>query len=148
MKSKVLVTAISALLLAAPAVAAEFNPGSSDLSDYKQKANQHIDDLPGFVKDLVGDQDINVYVDRNQSENYNFSIQMNETRVEQIGNSSLENPDLEAWTSSRVIENITESEKPVQNMKSAVDTGEIRYQANDVWTKVKIFFAETFMNLV
>lgn len=146
MKRKAVITAISLALFMAPAAAFELNEGN--LSEYKETANQHTDELPDFVKDLVGDQDINVYIDRNQSESHNISLQMNNTKVEEIQNQSLQQPDLEVWTSNDVMENISESEQPVQQMQTAIDNEEIRYEANDTWTKVKIFFAETFMNLL
>ena len=149
MKRKAIITAISLTLLITPmATAAEIQINQDSLSEYKEIANQNSDQLPNFVKDLIGDQDINIYIDRNQSESYNISLQMNGTKIEGIDNQSLEKPDLEVWTSTKVISNISESDQPVERMRNAIDEEEIKYQANDTWTKIKIFFAETFMNLV
>jgi len=148
MKQRAVITAISLALFMAPAAtAADFDLDQESLNDYKDTANQHSDQLPDFVKDLVDDQDINVYIDRNQSESYNLSLQMNGTRVETIDNQSLEQPDIEVWTSTDIIENISESEQPVEQIRTAIDEDEIEYQANDTWTKIKLFFAETFMSM-
>ncbi len=147
MKQRLVITAISLALLMAPAVtAADFNLDQENLDDYRETANNHSEELPKFVKDLVGDQDINIYIDRNLSETYNLSLQMNGTEIENIDNQSLEKPDLEVWTSTDIIQNISESEQPVEEIKTAINEDKIEYQANDTWTKIKLFFAETFMD--
>lgn len=147
MKQRLVITAISlALFLAPAATAAEFDVDQENLDDYREMANNHSDELPDFVKDLVGDQDINVYIDSNLSESYNLSLQMNGTEIENIDNQSLEQPDLEVWTSADIIQNISESDQPVEQMRTAINEDEIEYQANDTWTKIKLFFAETFMD--
>lgn len=142
-----MITAISLALFMAPAAtAAEFDLDQESLKDYKEIANNHSDELPDFVKDLVGDQDINIYIDRNQSESYNLSFQINGTEIETIDNQSIEQADLEVWTSTEIIQNISESDQPVEQMRTAIDEEEIEYQANDTWTRIKVFFAETFMD--
>ena len=147
MKRKLMITAISLALFMAPAAtAAEFDLDQESLKDYKEIANNHSDELPDFVKDLVGDQDINIYIDRNQSESYNLSFQINGTEIETIDNQSIEQADLEVWTSTEIIQNISESDQPVEQMRTAIDEEEIEYQANDTWTRIKVFFAETFMD--
>lgn len=148
MKRRAVITAVSLCLFLAPAAtAAELETDQNSLSEYKEVANQNSEQLPDFVKDLIGDKDISIYIDANESQSHNLSLQMNGTQVETIDNQSLENPDVEVWTSSRIIQNISESEEPVEQMKSAINEDDIEYQANDAWTKIKLFFAETFMNL-
>lgn len=148
MKRRAIITVVSLALFMAPAAtAAEFDSDQESLNNYKDIANNHSDELPEFVKDLVGDQDINIYIDRNQSESYNLSLQMNGTQVKNISNQSLEQSDIEVWTSTEIIENISESDQPVEDMRAAINEEKIEYQANDTWTKIKLFFTETFMNL-
>lgn len=127
--------------------AAEFQTNTENLDNYKELANSNSDALPDFVKDLIGDQDINIYLDANESESYNLSLQMNGTRVDVIDNSSLDKPDIEVWTSTDIVENITESDQPVDSIRTAIEENEIEYQSNDTWTQIKIFFAEAFMSL-
>jgi hypothetical protein len=147
MSKRTIVTAISLVLLIMPVTsAAEFNLEQEILNEYKEVANSNSDKLPDFVKNLVGDQNINVYVNRDHSESFNMSLKMNGTQVEAIGNHSLEDPDLEIWTSTDIIQNISESERPVEQVKAAIDEDKIRYEANDTWTKIQLFFAETFMS--
>jgi hypothetical protein len=147
MRRKAVITAISLALLVAPAAtAADFGPEQETLDEYKDIANQNSDRLPDFVKNLAGNQDINVYIDRQDAESYNLSIQTNSTMIENVEDSSLDQPDIETWTSTRVIENVSESDQPVERIKTAINEEDIEYQANDTWTKIKLFFAETFMN--
>jgi len=147
MRRKAVITAISLALLVAPAAtAADFGAEQETLDEYKDIANQNSDRLPDFVKNLAGNQDINVYIDRQDAESYNLSIQTNSTMIENVEDSSLDQPDIEIWTSTRVIENVSESDQPVERIKTAINEEDIEYQANDTWTKIKLFFAETFMN--
>jgi len=140
MRRKAVITAISLALLVAPAAtAADFGPEQETLDEYKDIANQNSDRLPDFVKNLAGNQDINVYIDRQDAESYNLSIQTNSTMIENVEDSSLDQPDIEIWTSTRVIENVSESDQPVERIKTAINEEDIEYQANDTWTKIKLF---------
>jgi len=149
MKLETVITAISLSLILAPAAsAAEFELDQNNLSEYKETANQHLDELPDFVKNIVGDQDINVYIDSNKSESHNLSLQMKDTTIETIDSQSLEKPNIEVWTSSEIIEELAEANHSAKELKTSIKEDEIRYQANDTWTKIKLFFAETFMNFL
>lgn len=148
MERRAIITAISLALFMAPAAtAAEFESNPDNLTEYKDLVNENFEQLPDFVKNLVGDQNINIYIDRNQSESYNLSLQMNGTQVESINNKSLEQPNIEVWTSTEIIENITESDQPAKQMGSAIDEEKIEYRANDTWTKITLFFAGNLMKL-
>lgn len=149
MKNRIVITAIFlGLFMASSATAAHLQADQNSLSDYKKVANQNSERLPVFVKDLVRNKNINFYIERSQSENVNLSVQMDGTKVETIENGSLDNPDIEVWTSSKTIHEISDSDKPVDETKSAINQGDIEYQSNDTWTTVKLFIAETFMNFL
>ncbi|QKQ98262.1 hypothetical protein GKQ38_01870 [Candidatus Nanohaloarchaea archaeon] len=126
----------------------DLNLQKYNLSEYESTINKHTDELPGWIKDLVGDQDLNIYIDQGQNDSYTVSIKMNGLKVQNISDSALENPDIEVWTSSEVIQKIIESKNPVEDMKQAINNGEIEYQANDAWTKIKLFFADLLMGLL
>jgi len=100
------------------------------------------------VKNIVGDQDINVYIDSNKSESQNLSLQMKDTTIETIDSQSLEKPNIEVWTSSEIIEELAEANYSAEELKTSIREDEIRYQSNDTWTEIKLFFAETFMNFL
>jgi len=152
MKTRILATAFLVTMFAATATA-QTNTTSMDLdsynlSEYEDTVNQHTDELPDWIKDLVGDEDVNVYINEGQNDSFNLSIKMDGLKVQNMTDSALDNPKIEVWTSTDVIQNITESEEPVGDMQEAINNGEIRYEANDTWTKVKLFFADLFMGLL
>lgn len=152
MKTRILATAFLVAMFAATATA-QTNTTSMDLdsynlSEYEDTVNQHTDELPDWIKDLVGDEDINLYINEGQNDSFNLSIKMDGLKVQNMTDSALDNPKIEVWTSTDVIQNITESEDPVGDMQEAINNGEIRYEANDTWTKVKLFFADLFMGLL
>lgn len=152
MKTRILATAFLVTMFAATATA-QTNTTSMDLdsynlSEYEDTVNQHTDELPDWIKDLVGDEDVNVYINEGQNDSFNLSIKMDGLKVQNMTDSALDNPKIEVWTSTDVIQNITESEDPVGDMQEAINNGEIRYEANDTWTKVKLFFADLFMGLL
>ena len=73
---------------------------------------------------------------------------MDGLKVQNMTDTALDNPDIEVWTSTEVIQNITESEDPVGDMQEAINNDEIRYEANDTWTKIKLFFTDFFIGLL
>lgn len=152
MKTRILATAFLVAMFAATATAqtntTSMNLDSYNLSEYEDTVNQHTDELPDWIKDLVGDEDVNVYINEGQNDSFNLSIKMDGLKVQNMTDSALDNPKIEVWTSTDVIQNITESEDPVGDMQEAINKGEIRYEANDTWTKVKLFFADLFMGLL
>jgi len=152
MKTRILATAFLVTMFAATATAqtntTSMNLDSYNLSEYEDTVNQHTDELPDWIKDLVGDEDVNVYINEGQNDSFNLSIKMDGLKVQNMTDSALDNPKIEVWTSTDVIQNITESEDPVGDMQEAINNGEIRYEANDTWTKVKLFFADLFMGLL
>lgn len=152
MKTRILATAFLVGMFAATATAqtntTSMNLDSYNLSEYEDTVNQHTDELPDWIKDLVGDEDVNVYINEGQNDSFNLSIKMDGLKVQNMTDSALDNPKIEVWTSTDVIQNITESEDPVGDMQEAINNGEIRYEANDTWTKVKLFFADLFMGLL
>lgn len=152
MKTRILFAAFLVAVFAA-AGTAQSNTTSMDfdsynISEYEDTANQHTDELPQWIKDLVGDENINVYINQGQNDSFNLSIQMDGLKVQNMTDTALENPDIEVWTSTEVIQNITESEDPVGDMQEAINNDEINYEANDTWTKIKLFFADLFIGLL
>lgn len=152
MKTKILLAGFLIAIFAAAGTAqtntTDLELQKYNLSEYESTVNQHTDELPGWIKDMVGGEDINIYIDEGQEDAYNISIRMEGLKVQNITDSSLDNPDLEVWTSTDVIEKIIEAEDPVQEMKDAINNEEIEYQANGAWNKVKIFFANMFFKFI
>lgn len=147
MKWKLAVAAVLLVTFAGAASAQtnsteDFNVEKHNLTDYEDKINNYSDELPGWIKNLIGDQDINIYIDEDTEDATNISLKMDGIKVDEIDGSSLENPDVEVWTSTDVIEKVVDSDQPVEDMRTAIDEGKIDYQANGTWNKVKVFFAE------
>lgn len=147
MKSKLVLAALITVFMigavsAQSNTSQDFNVEEYNLSEYEDTINTYSDELPGWIKDLIGDQDINIYIDEGSEDATNISIKMNGMKVDEIDDSALENPDIEVWTSTDVIEKVVDSDQPVDEMRTAIDEGEIDYQANGAWNKVKVFFAE------
>lgn len=150
MKKKVLLAALVVGLTGVTAAQSfsQEQVQQANLTKYENTINNYTSELPGWIQNLIGDQDINIYVNQGQNNSFNISVKMDGLKVEQINDSALESPDLEVWTSTDVVEKVVESENPVSEMKKAINNDKIRYQANNTWTKVKIFFADLFMKLL
>lgn len=147
-KGKILPVLFLALALASPATAQEFQVEDYNVSEYTDEINSHSDQLPGFVKDIVGGEDINVYIDREDKEQYNLSISMDGMDVKNLSTTQLEEPTLEVWTSEEIVQKIVKADEPVTEMKDAINNGDVDYEANKTWTKVKLFFANIFMKIL
>lgn len=147
-KTKILPVLFLTLALVSPATAQEFQVEDYNVSEYTDEINSHSDQLPGFVKDIVGGEDINIYIDREDKEQYNLSISMDGMDVKNLSTTQMAEPTLEVWTSEDIIQKIVEADEPVTEMKDAINNGDIEYDAKKNWTKVKLFFANIFMKIL
>lgn len=152
MKTRAVITVMSIALLVSGAAAVELEDvqeiDQQTLEDYRQEANQYSDRVPPFVEDLVGHKDVNVYIEDNSSTNHSFSLEVNRSEIKSVSNESVESPDIEVWTSTETIDDITSSNSTVEEAKTAVRQDNIRYRAHDPWTSIKLAVAESFMDFV
>lgn len=136
MKKTLVIAAV--LFLISTTSALDLN--QSQLDQYKQEYNQGDVELPSAVGSLVADQRINVYL-----ENQTLGAVMNDTQIQRVNTSEVDNPGIEVWVEEEAVESLRTSDSPRQALKEALDTGTIDYEVHGFLNKIKFWVAELFL---
>jgi hypothetical protein len=147
---KIAILAILMLLLAAPclslsteeAIRVLETPASAEryFEEIKTQFNTNLDQVPGFIKMIIGDEKINFYI--TNSETHKFNAVMENAKIESLDNEHLEDPTLNVYVEKEVIPKLISGEL---NIKEALGNGEVRYEAATVWNKIVYGFAGLFI---
>ena len=117
------------------------DPSKQQLQSYADKYNENIDDVPGFVKTIVGDQKINLHY-----ENFTYGLETEDMKVENV-TAPHDNSSLEIWVEKEDIEEIAEANNSKKKLKQKLDNDEIRYEEKGIINKVKFGIAETALDI-
>lgn len=113
----------------------------TNFSEATDQINNQTSELPPFVKSLIGNQRINIYF---EDSDLTLGIVMDGSQVEDIVETSVENPSLEIWIGEGDIQAVVNSESPGQELVSRLKNGEIRYEVHGMVNRIKFFFVRIF----
>lgn len=122
-----------------------FSASAVTLSQVQQLGdsyNAQVEEAPGFLKNLVGDQLINLNV---ETSNQTFSVNMTGASIAEISNESFEQPTLEIWIEDSDIETVSNSTEPLQKTSGMLKNGTIEYQAHGFVNSLKFSLVELFI---
>ncbi|MEK6901103.1 MAG: hypothetical protein AABX37_02070 [Nanoarchaeota archaeon] len=143
-----LLPVVIGLLLLAPVMAAE---------DLKATLQAHLatvekdlegKKIPGIAGTLFGDQRINIYITFNSREKEIISIITEDKIVQSVELVKLKDPTLSVSIKEDVLRGIQESENPLQELKSALEEGKIKYKAYGFFNKIKFSTVSVFTKLI
>ena len=109
--------------------------------------NKNIDSAPRVLKTLFGDERINIYLGHFESTRI-FSAETRNARLISFKEEEGKNPTLRVYINKEVLDSIINSEDPIASLMSALDSGEIKYEAVGVKTKIKLFFTSLFLKFL
>lgn len=115
-----------------------------DLEELEEEVNQNQEDIPSFVKSIVGDQRINIEFKETDE---NYSAVLKGTEIQELDNRSLENPTLEVEVNESSMAAVMESEQPADELKEALDEGEIEYETLTATNTVRMFITERVLDI-
>lgn len=101
-------------------------------------------ELPGIAGILFGNDRINIEVITPEGmENYKLVVV--DKVITEFSTGILSDPTINAQGNTDLIDDILESEDPLQEFRAALDDGRITYQGVGVWSKIKLFFVSLFV---
>ena len=109
----------------------------ADLETVKQDYNAKFEQVPGFIKTLIGTERINCYITLDNGELMTLSAVTNKGMIEELAKGEQEGPTLIVNTTQQTIQSILDSEDPFERLKQALKDDEISYQATSFGKKVK-----------
>lgn len=97
-------------------------------------------EIPGKLRSLVGNQNINVYLDNA----FVFSLKIQGGKVNYF-EEELKKATLEAYSSNVTVNKVLESEDPVSEIISLYNSGDIVIKKKTIMNKIKFFFLKFFI---
>lgn len=148
MRYRIFAVLISVLIFTGMAAAVEGNMKDleeEDLEMIQEEFNQA--EVPEGLKYVVGDQIVNLEI---ESGNYTrtLGIDMEGTNVEEIQNQSFENSTLDAEVDMDEVQEVVESDSPVETLNTKVKNEEIDYEAHTMGSSVRLSIAEKALGVV
>lgn len=143
MKKLVLVAAL--VLSLSFASAYDFTAQSSnDLESYESMINDRTEDAPAFMSGLLGNQTINLVVEKGSS-NTTAGAKIEGLTLTELKKEGYEDPSIQVVTDQKTVENITNSDEPFNTAVAEYNDGDITYTADGFWNKIKLGIAEAFL---
>jgi hypothetical protein len=165
MKAKIFTTSIIALLFISAATAAlpnetgsepeppepsELDVVSLNLTELQTQFNSNTDRIPGFVGSLIGDQTIavnlsNVENDRGLLEEDVIGVRTDGKEISEIQWGAFNESTLKIWIDQEDVNQLSESKKPMKELKTMLKSGDIRYETYTFSNKVKMTLMKIFL---
>ncbi|MFH1510159.1 MAG: hypothetical protein ABIF10_00580 [Candidatus Woesearchaeota archaeon] len=119
-------TALLLGLLLIPLTTALEMPG---LAELKETYNSNIEEIPGFVKLIIGSERINGYLLMDDGTMLNVTATTEKGVMQTLEYAENENPTLEVRATQQTADSVITSENPRQALKDAIDSKEIQIKA-------------------
>ncbi len=149
--NKILITAIILLSLLTFATAEEEVTIDEniheevDLDEIQAEVNNSQEEVPDFVANIAGDEDINVHF---EDSGQVYSTELEGTEINEINEEEMENPTLEVRVNESSSEAILESEQPLEELQNQLDEGNIEYEALTTENRIRMFITETVLDIM
>ena len=120
----------------------------SEVDSLKDEYNSQIDEVPGFLKSIVGSQKINLYVDSSingTAENMTFGLDMSNAVLSSVNEEGFEDTTLEVWIDDSNIQEISDSGNPLNTTSRLLKQDKIRYESHGIVNSFKISLASLFL---
>jgi len=106
----------------------------------QESYNDEVEEVPFFVKQIVGDQRINLeYEDRD------YRIRMVRAEISTLENGEWDSPSLEVQAEPEDLEEMMNSEEPWDELRQKLNDGEIEYEERGFVNNLKFSVAELFL---
>lgn len=103
----------------------------------KEDYNSNLEEVPKFIKSLIGTERINAYITLDNGTDIAIKATTEEGLVKQLAYGELDDPTLVARTSEETVAEILNAEDSLQRLEEALDNKEITYEATSLKKKIK-----------
>ncbi|MFP4654373.1 MAG: hypothetical protein ACLFMM_01635 [Methanohalobium sp.] len=123
-----------------------YNHIKSNISVY----NQHTEMVPGFVKSLVGNEEILVLIEKNNNDTLLIKAVTENaeiTQFDKIENESQMNPTVKVTTNEETVHSLMNSDDPIETFKQLREDGKLDIEPVGVTKKAVFWVSERIFNL-
>ena len=108
--------------------------------DLKDLFNNKLDQIPGFIKTIIGNERINIYI--NNENNINLHAILIDKEIQEIGKDHLDDPTLNIYVNSEILSSLITGELDIGE---AINNKDITYQGVTFWNKIKYGLVNLFV---
>lgn len=122
------------IILALASATVDFN----NLQDAVNRYNNKIDLAPALLKDLMGDERLNMTILMNDSKIVVWGLETKNAKIVRYYLGGLENSTIEEYGTEMAINEVINAEDPVAVFHKAEDAGQIRIEGKTPMAKIKL----------
>jgi hypothetical protein len=112
------------------------------LEELKTSYNNNLGKVPWIVKQIIGNERINVYITMNNQEVITVSGTTQNAKIISAQEGLIEDPTLNIYVTENTINRLRSKEITVQQ---AIETKEIKYESQRITTSIKTWFARRIL---
>ncbi len=124
------------LILASSIASALFTTAS--VQDYVDLYNNRIDQAPGVLKGILGNEKVNIDIIRNDGSVLRTGFVVESARIEDVVEGGLNDSTISVVTTENAIGKIKSSDDPVAEFQKERDLGQVRIEGNNPISSAKI----------
>ena len=109
------------------------------LREYVPVYNENVDNLPGFIKRISGNERINLEIVLENGSTLRIGVVTEDGRITEFSKGRISEPTVKAWTGEEVARRIINSEDPMSTGINALKMGEIKYSGVGFRKSLKVF---------
>ncbi len=118
---------------------------NGELGQYQSTINNQTDEAPPFLSGLVGNQTVNMEIENGDGTDVTAGAKIEGLVVTEMQAEGYENATIQITTDQETVNTIAESNNPVGQAITAFNEGDIEYEAEGFWNKLKLSIAEALM---
>ena len=108
-----------------------------EVNEWKDEYNNYIDNLPGFLRHLRGEERINCEITLKDDSTMIIGVILSGPRIVQLQEGALDKPSAEVRMSEDTMRNILKSGSPIEAVAEALKKGDITYQPYGWTNRIK-----------
>jgi len=138
---------LTLIAFATTALAQTVPQDGSQLETFKEAYNNQTEQVPGFVGNIVGGETINLRFKENSTTEKTIGAEFEGVKIENISESSLNDPTMKVNVTRTAVESMVESGQPYEELRTQLDENNIEYEATNTGAGIKLKVVETLGNL-
>ena len=135
MKNVILVVV---LIMLSSSVASGISLDAASIQSYVDSYNGKIENAPDVLKGMLGNEQVNVDITRNDGSLFQIGFDVKNARIESMVEGGLSDPSIVMTTSEGAVATIKGSDDPIAAFQNHLDLGQVKIEGENYIAKAKI----------
>ena len=126
------------LIMLSWSVASAVSLDAASIQSYVDSYNGKIDKAPDVLKGMLGNEQVNVDITRNDGSLFQMGFDVKNARIDSMVEGGLSDPSIVVTTTESAVANIKGSDDPITAFQNQMDLGQVRIEGENYIAKAKI----------